>query len=80
MVDNGNGNPIAGGSGHNQQKVPQQQPVVPGNNNAAQLARQIQANTNIAMKTEVVKLPDFYGAPGKDTIMALEFMAHIDEC
>ena len=32
------------------------------------------------MKTEVVKLPDFYGDPAKDTITALEFMARIDEC
>jgi hypothetical protein len=32
------------------------------------------------MKTEVVKLPDFYGDPSKDTITALEFMARIDEC
>jgi hypothetical protein len=32
------------------------------------------------MKTEVVKLPDFYGEHGKDTITALKFMARIDEC
>jgi hypothetical protein len=32
------------------------------------------------MKTEVVKLPDFYGDPSKDTITAIEFMARIDEC
>jgi len=32
------------------------------------------------MKTEVVKLPDFYGEPGKDTITALEFLACIDQC
>jgi hypothetical protein len=44
------------------------------------LARQIQANMNVTMKMEVVKLPDFYGEPGKDTITALEFMARIDEC
>jgi hypothetical protein len=80
MADNGNRNLVAVGSGLNQQNVQQQQPVVPGNNDAAQLARQIQANTNIMMKTEVVKLPDFYREPGKDTITALEFMARIDEC
>ncbi len=34
----------------------------------------------MTMKTEVVKLPDFYGEPGKDTMTALEFMARIDEC
>ncbi len=65
--NNGNGNPVAVGSGLNQQNVPQQQQAVQGNNDAAQLARQIQANTNVTMKTEVVKLPDFYGEPGKDT-------------
>jgi hypothetical protein len=80
MADNGNGNPVTGGSGLNQQNVQQQQPVIQENNDSAQLARQIQANTNVTMKTEVVKLPDFYGEPGKDTIITLEFMARIDEC
>jgi hypothetical protein len=64
----------------NQQQLNQQQSVIPGNDDAANLARQIQANTNITMKTEVVKLPDFYGDLSKDTITALEFMARIDEC
>jgi hypothetical protein len=41
---------------------------------------QILANTSVTMKTEVVKLPDFYGQPDKDTISALEFMARIHEC
>ncbi len=72
--------PIPGGSGLNRQQPRQNQPAVQGNNDAAQLARQIQANTNVTMKTEVVELPDFYGEPGKDTITALEFMARIDEC
>jgi hypothetical protein len=74
--------PIPGGSGLNRQQPQQNQPAVAvhGNNDAAQLARQIQANTNVTMKTEVVKLPDFYGEPGKDTITVLEFMARIDEC
>jgi len=82
MADNSNNgnNPVAGGSGLNQQNVQQQQQAVQGNDGAAQLARKIQANTNVTMKTEVVKLPDFYGEPGKDTIAALEFMARIDEC
>jgi len=64
----------------NQQQVNQQQPIIPGNDDAANLARQIQANTNITMKTEVMILPDFYGDLPKDTIMALKFMAHIDDC
>ncbi len=38
------------------------------------------ANTNVTMKTEVIKLPDFYGEPGKDGITALKFMARINEC
>jgi hypothetical protein len=41
MADNGNNgnNPVAGGSGLNQQNVQQQQPAVQGNNGAAQVAR-----------------------------------------
>jgi hypothetical protein len=85
MVDNGNGNgnPVAGGSGLNQQNQQQPQNVVQGNNqnaDAACLAQQILANTNVTMKTEVVKLPDLYGQPEKDTISDLEFMARIDDC
>jgi hypothetical protein len=64
----------------NQQQLNQQQPVIPGNDDAANLARQIQANTNVTMKTEVIKLLEFYRDPSKDTITALEFMARIDEC
>ncbi len=64
----------------NQQQINPQQPPIPGNDDAANLARQIQANTNVTMKTEVVKLPDFYGDLAKDTITALEFMARIDDC
>ncbi len=73
-------NPVAGGSGLNQQNVQNVQPPIQGYNDAANLARQIQANTNVTMKTEVTKLPDFHGDPSKDTITALEFMARIDEC
>ena len=46
----------------NQQQIQPVQPAIQGNNDAADLARQIQANTNVTMKTEVVKLPDFFGA------------------
>jgi hypothetical protein len=80
MADNSNGNPVAGGSGLNQQNVQNVQPPDQGNNDAANLARQIQANTNVMMKTEVIKLPDFFGEPGKDTITAHKFMARINEC
>jgi hypothetical protein len=74
-----NPNLPTGGSGLNQQNVQNVQPPVQGNNDTTNLAREIQANTNITMKTEVVKLPDFYGEPVKDTITALQFMARIDE-
>jgi hypothetical protein len=82
VENNGNGNedPVTGGPGLNQQNVRQQQDVVQGKYDAAQLARQIMANTNVTMKTEVVKIPDFYRETGKDTITALKFMALIDEC
>ncbi len=45
--------PVPGGSGLNRQQPWQNQPAVQGNNDAAQLARQIQANTNVTMKTEI---------------------------
>ena len=72
--------PVPGGSGLNRQQPRQNQPAVQGNNDAALLARQIQANTNVTMKMEVVKLPDFFGDLAKDTVTALEFKARIDEC
>jgi hypothetical protein len=37
----------------NQQQLNQQQPIISGNDDAANLARQIQDN-NVTMKTEVV--------------------------
>jgi hypothetical protein len=72
---NVNPNPVL-----NQQNLQSNQPPAQGNNDAANLTGQIQANTIVTMKTEVIKLPDFYGDPSKDTITALEFMARIDEC
>jgi hypothetical protein len=75
-----NANLVTGGSGLNQQNLQNNQPPIQGNNDAANLARQIQANTNVTMKMEVVKLPKFYGDLSKDTITALEFMAIIYEC
>jgi hypothetical protein len=47
MADNGNGNPVAGGSGLNQQNIQQQQQPIQGNNDAVQMARQIMANSNV---------------------------------
>jgi hypothetical protein len=46
----------------------------------AQLAKQILANTNMTLKQEVVKLPEFYGQPEKDTISGLDFISRIAEC
>jgi hypothetical protein len=80
---NSNGNSVAGGSGLNQQNQQQQKNIMQGNNqnmDAACWAQQILANTSITLKTEVVKLPEFYCQPDKDTISAMEFMARIDEC
>jgi hypothetical protein len=55
--------PAAGGSGvgHN---VPTNQNVVidqAAQNAAAQMAKQILANTNVTLKQELVKIPDFWG-------------------
>jgi hypothetical protein len=34
---------------------------------------------NITLKQEVIKIPEFYGQTGKDTISAMEFISRIDE-
>jgi hypothetical protein len=47
---------------------------------AAQLAQEILANTNITLKQEVVKIPEFFSEKGKDTVNAQEFISRIDEC
>jgi hypothetical protein len=49
-------------------------------NIAAQMAQQILANTNITLKQELVKIPDFWGEKSKDTVTATQFMARIDKC
>jgi hypothetical protein len=85
-VNQGNGNPVAGGLGlnqGNQGNVMQQQQVVidPAKQNAvAQLAQQIMANTNLTLKQDVIKLPEFYGQVGKDTISAMDLISRIDKC
>ncbi len=66
-------NPVAGGSGNgNNANVvpPAQQNVVvnpAAQQAAAQLAQQILANTNVTLKQEIVKIPEFFGEKGKDT-------------
>jgi hypothetical protein len=72
-----------GGSGAGRTVPPTQQNVVIDANAqaaAAQLAQQILANTNVTLKQELVKIPDFWGEKGKDTVTATQFMARIDEC
>jgi hypothetical protein len=74
-------NPVAGGSGAGH--VVQNQNVVidpAARNAAAQLAQQILANTNVMLKQEIVKIPEFFGKKSKDTVTAQEFISRIDEC
>jgi hypothetical protein len=73
MADNGNGNgnPTPGGSGTGRNVPVQAQNVVIDANAqaaAAQMAQQILANTNVTLKQELVKIPDFWGEKGKDTV------------
>jgi hypothetical protein len=42
---------------------------------AAQMVQQILVNTNVMLKQELVKIPDFWGEKGKDTVTATQFMA-----
>ena len=77
--------PVAGGSGLNQpqNQIQQNQNVVidpAAQGAAAQLARQILANTNVTLKQEVFKIPEFFGEKTKDTVTAQEFILRIDEC
>jgi hypothetical protein len=72
-----------GGSGTGRTVANTQQNVVIDANAqaaAAQMAQQILANTNVTLKQELVKIPDFWGEKGKDTVTAMQFMARIDEC
>jgi hypothetical protein len=38
------------------------------------------ANTNVTLKQEVVKIPDFWGEKGKDTITDQQFISRCNEC
>jgi hypothetical protein len=76
-------NTAPGGSGTGRDRnVPvQNQNVVIDQNAqhaAAQLAQQILANTNVTLKQELVKIPDFWGEKNKDTVTATQFIARID--
>jgi hypothetical protein len=65
--------PPAGGSGTGH-VVQQQNAIIDpaAQNAAAQLAQQILANTNVTLKQEVVKTPEFFSEKGKDTVNAQE--------
>jgi hypothetical protein len=47
---------------------------------AAQLTQNILTNTNVTLKQEIVKIPEFYGEKNKDTVTAAQFIHRIDEC
>ena len=73
--------PLAGGSGVINPPVAQNVVINPAAQQAAaQLAQQILANTNVTLKQEIVKIPEFFGEKLKDTVTAQEFMLRIDEC
>jgi hypothetical protein len=76
-----NNQPVAGGSGANANNAAQNVIVNPAAQNAAaQLAQQILANTNVTLKQEIIKIPEFFGEKAKDTVTAQEFISRIDEC
>ncbi len=75
--------PQAGGSGTGRTVPVQAQNVIIDANAqaaAAQMAQQILTNTNVMLKQELIKIPDFWGEKGKDTVTATQFMARINEC
>jgi hypothetical protein len=79
MTDNAQ----AGGSGAGRNVPVNNQNVVINQNAqnvAAQMAQKILANTNVMLKQELVKIPDFWGEKSKDTVTATQFMARIYEC
>jgi hypothetical protein len=75
--------PQPGGSGTGRTVPVQAQNIVIDANAqaaASQMAQQILANTNVTLKQELIKIPEFWGEKGKDTVTATQFMARIDEC
>jgi hypothetical protein len=74
-------NPVTGGSGTG--RVVQNHNIVidpAAQNAAAQLTQQILANTNVTLKQEIIKIPEYYNEKGRDTVTAQEFISRIDEC
>ncbi len=73
--------PIAGGCGANNVAQKQNVNVNPAAQNAeAQLAKQILANTNVMLKQEIIKIPEYFGKKAKDSVTVQEFISRIDEC
>jgi hypothetical protein len=71
-----------GGRGGNIINVPNP-PVITdqaAQNVASQLSAQILNKTNVMLKQEIIKLPEFYGQPNKDTIKAMDLISRIDKC
>jgi hypothetical protein len=73
-------NPVAGGSGAGRDNLGANNDAAVQLQAAAQIAQQIWANTNVTLKQEVVKIPEFWGEKGKDSITATQFVARINEC
>ena len=46
----------------------------------AQLDQQILTNTNVTLMHQIIKIPEFFGQKGKDTITAIDFIASVDKC
>jgi hypothetical protein len=83
MADGPDPKLVAGGSGVGRNNVVQNQKVIidlDALNASAQFAQQILANMNVSLKQEVVKIPDFWGEKGKDTVTAQQIISRIDEC
>jgi hypothetical protein len=81
MAENNPPNPVAGGSGMGRVAQQQNIGINPAAQNAvAQLAQQILVNTKVTLKQEVLKIPEYLGEKGKDTVTTQEFISHIDEC
>jgi hypothetical protein len=44
------------------------------------LGQHILNNTNVMLKPEIIKIPEFYWQVGKDTITAINFIARVNKC
>jgi hypothetical protein len=66
MAENQPNQPVAGGSGAGRMAQNQNVVINPAAQNAAaQLAEQILVNTNVTLKQEIVKIPEYFGKKSK---------------